>query len=53
MTEQYEEFLDPLLELVRSFAPEDDDMETPTEWSLIQYLQDAERSNCIVVVSPA
>lgn len=49
--ELYEEFLAPLLELVRAFAPEDPGAESVTEWSLIQALQDAERSNCIVVVS--
>ena len=50
---QYEEFLAPLLELIQGFAPEDEGAPTSTEWSLIQALQDAERSNCIVVVSPA
>ncbi|ORX40654.1 peptidase C65 Otubain-domain-containing protein [Kockovaella imperatae] len=40
----YEEFLEPLLVLLRGF-----DADTPTEWTLIQQLQDAERSNCIVV----
>ncbi|KAK4687930.1 hypothetical protein P7C73_g2199, partial [Tremellales sp. Uapishka_1] len=47
--ELYEDFLAPLLELVRSFAPENDEL-PPTEWSLIQSLQDAEKSNCIVIV---
>ncbi|GFZ48670.1 hypothetical protein JCM24511_06419 [Saitozyma sp. JCM 24511] len=45
----YEEFLAPFLELVRSFAPENMEAEIPTEWSLVQSLQDPERSNCIVV----
>ncbi len=47
---QYEEFLAPFLELVQSFAPEDPKTPTPSEYSLIQSLQDPERSNCIVVV---
>ena len=48
---QYEEFVNPLLDLIRGFARADPGKEAPTEWSLIQALQDAERSNCIVVVS--
>lgn len=42
-------FLDPLLALVRSFSPTSPTAESPTEYSLIQSLQDAETSNCIVV----
>ncbi|ORY33493.1 peptidase C65 Otubain-domain-containing protein [Naematelia encephala] len=42
----YEEFLDPLLAIVRSLA---EDTAPPTEYALIQSLQDAEKSNCIVV----
>ena len=49
---QYEEFLSPLLQLVQSFAPEDPELPRSTEYSLIQSLQDPERSNCIVVVRP-
>lgn len=49
LMEKYEEFLAPFLELVRGFAPEQGES-TTTEWTLIQALQDPERSNCIVVV---
>ncbi|WWC64642.1 uncharacterized protein I303_107253 [Kwoniella dejecticola CBS 10117] len=44
----YEEFLDPLLALVRSFAEGGEDS-TSTEYGIVQALQDPERSNCIVV----
>ncbi|WWC71960.1 uncharacterized protein I206_105919 [Kwoniella pini CBS 10737] len=44
----YEEFLDPLLVLIRSFAEGGDDS-TSTEYGIVQALQDPERSNCIVV----
>ncbi|OCF38362.1 ubiquitin thioesterase OTUB1 [Kwoniella heveanensis CBS 569] len=43
----YEEFLDPLLALIRSFAEGSES--TATEWAIVQALQDAEKSNCIVV----
>ncbi|WVF73052.1 hypothetical protein IAT40_007870 [Kwoniella sp. CBS 6097] len=43
----YEEFLDPLLALIRSFAEGDES--TATEYAIVQALQDAEKSNCIVV----
>ncbi|WWD03518.1 hypothetical protein V865_001570 [Kwoniella europaea PYCC6329] len=43
----YEEFLDPLLALIRSFAEEGES--TSTEYGIVQSLQDPERSNCIVV----
>ncbi|WVN84978.1 uncharacterized protein L203_100115 [Cryptococcus depauperatus CBS 7841] len=43
----YEEFLDPLLVLIRSLAEGSD--ATSTEYSVVQALQDPERSNCIVV----
>ncbi|KAK8853169.1 hypothetical protein IAR55_003870 [Kwoniella newhampshirensis] len=43
----YEEFLEPLLALIRSFAEERET--TSSEYSIVQTLQDAERSNCIVV----
>ncbi|WRT70281.1 uncharacterized protein IL334_007279 [Kwoniella shivajii] len=46
--ELYEEFLEPLLALIRSFA-EGDHEETSTEYGIVQTLQDPERSNCIVV----
>ena len=49
---QYEEFLEPLLEMVRAFADQDSNANI-TEWNLIQSLQDPERSNCIVVVCPS
>lgn len=49
LIEQYEMFLDPLLALVRSFTPSTTPTEPPTEYSLIQSLQDAETSNCVVV----
>ncbi|WVR00233.1 hypothetical protein IAU59_007375 [Kwoniella sp. CBS 9459] len=43
----YEEFLEPLLALIRSFAEGDES--TATEYAIVQALQDAEKSNCIVV----
>ncbi|WVW86104.1 hypothetical protein I302_108143 [Kwoniella bestiolae CBS 10118] len=45
--ELYEEFLDSLLVLIRSFAEGGES--TSTEYGIVQSLQDAERSNCIVV----
>ncbi|WVR07738.1 hypothetical protein IAU60_004781 [Kwoniella sp. DSM 27419] len=45
--ELYEEFLEPLLSLIRSFAEGDES--TATEYAIVQSLQDAEKSNCIVV----
>ncbi|RXK36990.1 ubiquitin thioesterase OTUB1 [Tremella mesenterica] len=45
----YEEFLNPLLEMIQSFSPQNTYAEPITEYALIQALQDAERSNCIVV----
>jgi hypothetical protein len=47
---QYQEFLDPLIEMVKSFQKPK--ASQPKQWDIIQLLQDAERSNCIVVVSP-
>lgn len=49
LTGQYQEFLDPLLDMVTSFQK--DKSRRPTEYDIIQLLQDAERSNSIVVVS--
>ena len=43
---QTEDFLDPLLAFIRRFA--NSEGEQPTEWSLVQDLQDPERSNSIV-----
>ncbi|WVQ84706.1 hypothetical protein IAT38_006862 [Cryptococcus sp. DSM 104549] len=43
----YEEFLDPLLDLIKGFAEGSES--TSTEYSIVQGLQDPERSNCIVV----
>ncbi|OXG14006.1 ubiquitin thioesterase OTUB1 [Cryptococcus neoformans Tu401-1] len=43
----YEEFLDPLLALIRSFAESGET--TANEYSIVQALQDPERSNYIVV----
>lgn len=48
---QYEEFLNPFLELIRAFDPNTAGA-TPSEiseYSLLNSLQDTERSNCIVV----
>lgn len=45
---QYQEFLDPFIDIVRSFQK--DKTSRPAQWDIIQLLQDAERSNCIVVV---
>ena len=44
--------MDPLIEIFRTFAQPAPGQEKPSEWSLIQILQDPERSNSIVVVSP-
>lgn len=46
---QYQEFLDPLIDMVKSFQKPKSSQ--PKQWDIIQLLQDAERSNCIVVVS--
>lgn len=42
--------MDPLIDIFRSFAQPQPGQEKPSEWSLIQVLQDAEKSNSIVVV---
>ena len=45
--------MDPLVDIFRAFAQPTPGQEKPSEWSLIQVLQDAEKSNSIVVVSQA
>ncbi|KAL1408813.1 hypothetical protein Q8F55_005627 [Vanrija albida] len=42
-----EEFLGPLMSTLFAFSPDNDD--PPTEFTLLQLLQDPEKSNCIVV----
>jgi hypothetical protein len=42
--------MDPLNDIFRSFAQPTPGQEKPSEWSLIQVLQDPEKSNSIVVV---
>ncbi|WWC91643.1 uncharacterized protein L201_006589 [Kwoniella dendrophila CBS 6074] len=44
----YEEFLDPLLSLIRGFDNGDDE-KTSNEYGIVQTLQNPETSNCIVV----
>lgn len=47
---QLDEFLEPLLSVIASFVDPPPGQE-PTEYSLLQVLQNPEKSNCIVVVS--
>lgn len=50
LTGQAQDFIDPFLDILRSFKAKDT-ADRPSEYSLIQLLQDPERSNSIVVVS--
>lgn len=52
LTSQLDEFLEPFLSTIAAFVDPPHGQE-PTEYSLLQVLQNAEKSNCMVVVSSA